>query len=458
MKALLVDLIGSIRGNRIFLLILLCTFASYGLLVILYANKKQKIALILEKGFIVFCLCCLAGLRVTPFLHWHPYFLIRPPLNSILANFQLVIYGFMIIVLFSRIKIFINQKLINVLRLSIVGNPFFWALLIMLILSISWSSSPLITLKAVIVLAFINILATYLVGQYEDQELFNIPMWSMAIIALMSHVVRRRTNITASNNYVGGLSGVLPSKNQLGTLMAVATVLWLLRSKNSSKQRWLSWVIAAISLILILQANSTGGLFLFITLFTLAVSTNFLKKLRFQYAVIVIICLLLITILSNIVIVANVERILGAAGKDLTLSSRTEIWSDILPAIQQRLWWGHGSYAFWQNWREAANPAAKWMTVNWMPPHAHNGFLDVTVDLGLIGLVIFLLSFLVTLIQAVWYLLKVRGYESVIPLLIIAYAFQVNLSESQFLRPYILWFWYVLVTVKLSVTFVASRK
>jgi len=457
MKALLVDLIGSIRENRIFLLILLCTFASYGLLVILYANKKQKIALVLEKIIFVFLLCCLAGMRITPFFHWHPYFLIRPPFNYILAYLQLVIYGFMIIVLFSRIKIFINQKFINILRFSFFGNPFFWGLLIMLIMSFSWSSSPLITLKAVIILACINIVATYLVGQYEDQELFDIPMWSMAIIALMSHIVRRKTNLSAANPS-GGLAGVLPSKNQLGTLMALTTVLWWLRANNSSKQRWLSWGITAISFILIPQAKSTGGLFLFITLFTLAVLTNFLKKLRFQYAVIVTMSLLLITILINIVIVANVERILGAAGEDMTLTGRTDIWSDIWPTIQQHLWLGHGSYAFWQDWREAANPAVKWITGPWIPPHAHNGFMDVTVDLGLIGLVIFLLSFLVTLIQAVWYLLKSKDYEAIIPLIVIAYAFQVNLSESQFLRPYLLWFWYVLVTVKLSVTFVASRK
>ncbi len=458
MKSLLVDLIGTIRENRIFLLFMLLTFASYGLLVVIYANKNQKIALILEKGFLIFVLCCLAGLRITPFFHWHPYFFIRPPYNSILTNFQLIIYGFIIVVLFLRIKIFINQKLINILRLSVIGNPFFWVLIIMSLMSVGWSSSPFITLKAVIILGCINIVATYLVGQYEDQELFHIPMWSMGIIALMSNIVRRRTNLTASNNFVGGLAGVLPSKNQLGTLMAITTVLWLLRANNSSKQRWLSWGMAAISFVLILQANSTGGLFLFITLFTLAVSTNFLKKLRFQYAVIVTMSLLLITILINILIVANVERILGAAGKDTTLSSRTEIWSDIWPAIQQRLWLGHGSYAFWQDWQEVANPAVKWITGVWIPPHAHNGFFDVTVDLGLIGLVIFLLSFLVTLIQSIWYLLKIRGYEAAIPLIILAYAFQVNLSESQFLRPYLLWFWYVLVTVKLSVTFVAGHK
>ena len=324
-------------------------------------------------------------------------------------------------------------------------------------MSVSWSSSPLITLKAVIILGCINIVATYLVGQYEDQELFDIPMWSMAIIALMSNVIRKRTNLSSANP-AGGLAGVLPSKNQLGTLMAVATVLWFLRANNSSKQRWLSWGIVAISFILIPQAKSTGGLFLFITLFTLTLLTNFLKKLRFRYAVIVTMSLLLITILINILIVANVERILGAAGEDMTLTGRTDIWSDILPTVQQHLWLGHGSYAFWQNWREAGNPAAKWISGPWMPPHAHNGFFDVTVDLGLIGLVIFLLSFLVTFIQAIWYLLKIRGYEAAIPLIILAYAFQVNLSESQFLRPYLLWFWYVLVTVKLSVTFVSGHK
>ncbi|NES20240.1 MAG: hypothetical protein F6K41_15235, partial [Symploca sp. SIO3E6] len=242
MKSLLVDLIGSIRGNRIFLLILLLTFASYGLLIVLYANKIKKFALILEKAFLIFFLCCLAGFRLTPFLHWHPNYLIRPPLNFILSYFQLVIYAFMIVTLLTRIQFFAKTKLLKVLQLSIIGNPFFWGLLVMAMMSISWSSSPLITLKAVMVLACINILAIYLVGQYEGQELFDIPMWSMAIMGLMSFVIRRRSNVGVTAEG-GGLAGVLPSKNQLGILMAVASVLWYLRANHQSKQRWLSWGI-----------------------------------------------------------------------------------------------------------------------------------------------------------------------------------------------------------------------
>ncbi|NER50176.1 MAG: O-antigen ligase family protein [Symploca sp. SIO1A3] len=456
MKALLVDLIGSIRENRIFLLILLLTFASYGLLVVLYANKRQKIALILEKAFLIFFLCCLTGCRLTPFLHWHPTYLIQPPLNFILAYFQLVIYAFMLVTLFTRVKFFANRKLLKLLQLSIISNPFFWGLLVMAMMSISWSSSPLITLKAVMVLACINILAIYLVGQYEGQELFDIPMWSMAVMGLMSFVIRRKSNVGGSHG--GGLAGVLPSKNQLGILMAVATVLWYLRANHQSKQRWLSWGIAAISFMLIPQTKSSGALVLLMTLFALVVSTNFLKKLKFQYAVIGITSLLFITMLISILIVTNLEQIVGALGRDLTLTGRTEIWADYWAAAQQRLWLGYAPYGFWQHWLGVNNPAEKWNTRWWMPPHAHNGFLDVTLDLGLIGLGILLLSFLVTLIQAIQYLFNGKGGESSIPLILLMYAFQVNLSETQFLRPYLLWFLYVLVTVKLSVTFVSSNK
>ncbi|NES25099.1 MAG: O-antigen ligase family protein [Symploca sp. SIO3E6] len=240
--------------------------------------------------------------------------------------------------------------------------------------------------------------------------------------------------------------------------MAIASVLWYLRANHQSKQRWLSWGIAAISVILIPQTKSSGALFLFITLFALVVSTNFLKKLKFQYAVVGITSLLFITMLISILIVTNLEQILGATGKDLTLTGRTQIWADYWAAAQQRLWLGYAPYGFWQDWLGVNNPAEKWNTRWWMPPHTHNGFLDVTLDLGLIGLAILLLSFLVNLIQAIRYLFKGKGGESTIPLILLVYAFQVNLSETQFLRPYLLWFLYVLVTVKLSVTFVAESQ
>jgi|GEM_PF-342478 len=448
---MITDLIKELLSNRILLLVVLLICVSYGLLVMVSASKNQKFALFLEKIFLIFVVFCLSDIKVSPFFHWHPIQLIRPAFSPIMSKLQLVICAGMIFILIARVKSFVKTKLIKVLQLAIVGNPFFWLVLLMGFVSVLWSNTPFITFKAVLALAAINILAIYMVGQYEGQELFDIPMWSMAMIALMSFIIPKQDKAGH------GLAGVLFSKNNLGTTMAIATALWYLRATYKPQHRWLSWSITAIVFILIPQAKSTGAWFLLITLFSFIILINFLKKLKFQYAVIGFVSFFLISFAMSILIAVNGEAILAAFGKDLTFTGRTDVWSDYSRAVKERLWLGYGPYAFWQQWLGLNNPAAKWDRGGWIPPHAHNGFFDMAIDLGLIGLLIFSISLLVGIVQATLYLLKGRGYEVILPIILLIFSFQLNISETRFFRPYLPWFLHVLATVQLSVAWAANR-
>jgi O-antigen ligase len=83
-------------------------------------------------------------------------------------------------------------------------------------------------------------------------------------------------------------------------------------------------------------------------------------------------------------IIANVLPIFR---RDLTLSGRTEIWSALTGVILQRPLLGYGYYAFWQT------PSAELMNVlhatNWSFGYAHNGILEIALQLGLLGVVVF---------------------------------------------------------------------
>jgi len=445
------DLLKELLSNRTLLLVVLLICVSYGLLVMLSASKNQKFALFLEKLFLVFVVFCLADIKISPFFHWHPLQLIKPPFSPILSKLQLVICAGMIFLLIARMKSFVKTKLIRIFQLAIVGNPFFWLVILMGFLSVFWSTSPLITFKAVLALAAINILAIYIVGQYKGQELFDIPMWSMAMIACMSFIIPKQDKAGH------GLAGVLFSKNNLGTTMAIATVLWYLRATYKPQHRWLSWSITAISFILIPQSRSTGAWFLMITLFSFIILINFLKRLKFQYAVIGLVSFILISFATSILIALNGEAILAAFGKDLTFTGRTDVWSDYSRAVEERLWLGYGPYAFWQNWLGINSPAAKWDSGGWMPPHAHNGFFDISIDLGLIGLLLFSISFLVGIFQATFYLLKGRSYEVMLPMILLLFSFQLNISETRFFRFNLPWFLHVLAIVQLSVAWAADH-
>jgi exopolysaccharide production protein ExoQ len=66
----------------------------------------------------------------------------------------------------------------------------------------------------------------------------------------------------------------------------------------------------------------------------------------------------------------------SSAGRDATLTGRTDVWAALLPVAMQRPVLGHGFGSFWtQTTRERFNI-----------PSAHNGYLDVLLELGLVGL------------------------------------------------------------------------
>jgi len=75
---------------------------------------------------------------------------------------------------------------------------------------------------------------------------------------------------------------------------------------------------------------------------------------------------------------------LGALGKDVTLTGRVPLWLALIPFLQERPWTGYGLGGFWLGWEGPS--AYVWSQVGWDPSHGHNGYLDLWLDLGLIGL------------------------------------------------------------------------
>lgn len=91
------------------------------------------------------------------------------------------------------------------------------------------------------------------------------------------------------------------------------------------------------------------------------------------------------------------DALLAALGRDLTLSGRTQIWALSLDSIAERPWLGYGFAAFWNH-----TPPARAITeeLNFYPFHAHNGLVELALDLGILGLLLFAGPFLVVAVRS----------------------------------------------------------
>jgi O-antigen ligase len=73
---------------------------------------------------------------------------------------------------------------------------------------------------------------------------------------------------------------------------------------------------------------------------------------------------------------SNVATFSSALDRDDTLTGRTEVWAAVLPALQQQPLLGYGLGSFWTDARRELYEF----------PTAHNGYLDVLLELGEVGL------------------------------------------------------------------------
>ena len=77
-------------------------------------------------------------------------------------------------------------------------------------------------------------------------------------------------------------------------------------------------------------------------------------------------------------------------GRDPTLTGRTAIWTQVTGFLWQRPWFGYGYDAFWRGMQGPSFQVAA--AVHFVVAHAHNGFLEIALELGAVGFALFVLS------------------------------------------------------------------
>ncbi|MEM9965627.1 MAG: O-antigen ligase, partial [Asticcacaulis sp.] len=141
------------------------------------------------------------------------------------------------------------------------------------------------------------------------------------------------------------------------------------------------------------------------------------------------------------------EVVLKALGKDPTLTGRTDIWDSLLRLSDKAPWLGYGYKAFWTP--DSIPAAVVREETGWKVPSAHNGWLDLLVQLGWVGVLLFGLCLVVTFFCALFRFERVKdGYFSVLILCLFSFLI---LSESFILsQNNLVWVLFVCVMTRLT--------
>src|SRR6266850_112997 len=107
------------------------------------------------------------------------------------------------------------------------------------------------------------------------------------------------------------------------------------------------------------------------------------RLLRQRPAVVHLVVASLVLLAVYVTIINPAVGVVSTMGKDPTLTGRTELWQALIP-MTPSTWFGAGFESFW------LGPRLKklWSIFVWQPNEAHNGYVEVYLNLGLTGLIL----------------------------------------------------------------------
>jgi O-antigen ligase len=187
-------------------------------------------------------------------------------------------------------------------------------------------------------------------------------------------------------------TGVSTNKNMLGYLLLVFGLLFLcaLFTRRREEEKAAGRTDAAIALLflgmiawLIRMANSQTSLVALFVSSAVVISLSS-RQVRKYFGGVTLAVLSVVLCLEWTFSI--VEVVLEILGRDPTLTGRTDIWAAVL-TLAGNPFVGAGFQSFWLGDRLAAM-WAKFPV--FMPNQAHNGYLEIYLNLGWIGLLLFL--------------------------------------------------------------------
>jgi O-antigen ligase len=355
------------------------------------------------------------------------YFLgldVPPPLVPILNLLSYPVLALLLVGCWQRALHAITRSLPLVgLNLLAVGSVF-------------WSVAPEFTADESKALIRSSLFGAYLAVRFGFKGQMRLLAWllGMGVIAsLVAGLAFPAYGIHQTGEFVGAWKGVFRFKNLFASLMAISALLFLLRTLYEPRRRWLSGLMLGLSIVLLSLSRGQTAWVTFLTatsliLFYESVKWPFKSKALLITSITLAACVVLGLMAVNLEFI-----VVDVLGKNLEFNGRLPIWSILLEQGSQRPWLGHGYAAFWTS--DAANYL---LNHSWafgtrragIRFNAHSGYLDLFLQLGWVGLSLFLISFVGVLGRTVYLFLRTKQLETLWILQFLVFMGLINVSDS----------------------------
>ena len=331
------------------------------------------------------------------------------------------------------------------------------SLLALMLVGTIWSNYPTVTLGAAIVQIATTSFALFLATAFDWRELLRLfantlrtILFASVIFELYAAVIVRGPIEPFFPNYDGDqppavaffwtqgnlfsddrIQGIVGNSNMLAYMAMIAVVVFAIERAANTTSRLITILSFSAALPMLILSRSASIGFAMAAVAAAAVVSIAVegkeRDVRHRYYRVA----WLIIGTGALLVLTYRATIFTLLGKSPDMTGRTKIWKIVLDLIDERPLQGWGWSSYWVPWVE---PYQGLVVINNVPYfQAHNAFLDVWLQLGAIGLGLFVLLVGITFVR-VWRL-AVRHTNPLYlwPILVFVGIITQNLTESRIL-------------------------
>jgi O-antigen ligase len=309
-----------------------------------------------------------------------------------------------------------------------------WLLLLVALtmVSVSWSDDPALTFRRSVALIGTTLFGIYFASRFSlvDQlKILSRVFVVAAVLSLLFVAILPHYGMSTAE-FAYAWRGIYPHKNVLGVIMALGIVVFAFRAFLAKRNALRWWVAMGLALFLLLMAHSSTALVgCAFGLFALALAHVVRWPLR--KAVPIFLGVGVVAIGAAVWAVSNLTYVLSLMNRDSTFTGRTTIWLVSMVMITRHPWLGYGYNEFWPGY--GTDIVARFLE-GFQTSHAHSAILNLWLDVGFVGVAIFMLQYF----RSVWHGVKVARHTTTIewlwPLVFLLFLGVYGLDESVVLQ------------------------
>lgn len=337
--------------------------------------------------------------------------------NPLLVAVELALIAFA----FARVAGSVDH-LITMVR----AEPLLYGYALLTFASTFWSADPSLTLRRATIFMGVTLYGSYLVMRFSLDQILRL----LAVMALFSLVINLLFVFALPQYGVdagGQWQGVFFQKNSLGYVATLSIPTLLVSARTYPLLRWVFYIGAAGHVALLLGSQSKTMLMAtMVTVAAMVVYQAFRGRKTLRGAV--ALSMFGSAAFGIAFATANIALLAKWLNKDITLTGRVPLWENLIPIALQKPFLGHGFGATFNGYFSPIHEV--WIQSRWRPSHAHNALLQIWLEIGILGVVLYLIVFIRAVVKSVKVVAIVPGAIGLWPLTFLTTVLMMSITET----------------------------